>query len=164
MFFVLSKVLGFFATPSNAVASICIVGVVLYIAGRQQRGLRWLTTGVAMLLLPGFSPIGNLLLLPLSERFPAWKDDGGKPAGIIVLGGAVDGTISEARGAVEINSAAERMTEAVALARRFPEAKIVFTGGSGSMLPNAIAEAPYAERLFNDLGRPSAARGRGAVA
>jgi len=152
MFFVLSKVLGFFATPSNAMATICVVGVVLYVAGRRQSGLRWLTTGVALLLLLGFSPMGNLLLLPLSERFPAWRDDGGKPAGIIVLGGAIDGTVSATRGVVEIGSAAERMTEAVALARRFPDAKIAFTGGSGSVLPNAVGEAPFAERLLLDLG------------
>lgn len=152
MFFVLSKVLGFFATPSNAMATICVVGVVLYVIGRQRAGLRWLTTGVALLLLFGLSPLGNLLLLPLSERFPAWRDNGDKPAGIIVLGGAVDGNISAARGAVEINSAAERMTEAVAMARRYRDAKIVFTGGSGSILPNSITEAPFAERLLLDLG------------
>lgn len=152
MFFFLSKVLGFFATPSNAMASVCVIGVLLYVAGRRRAGLRCLTTGIALLLLFGFSPLGNLLLLPLSERFPAWRDEGSKPAGIIVLGGAVDGNVSAARGAVEINSAAERMTEAVAMARRFPDAKVVFTGGSGSILPNSMTEAPYAERLLQDLG------------
>lgn len=152
MFFVLSKVLGFFTTPSNAMAMICVVGIVLYVAGRQRTGLRWLTTGVALLLLFGFSPIGNLLLLPLSDRFPAWQDNGGKPAGIIVLGGAVDGTLSDARRSIELNAAAERMTEAVTLTRRFPDAKVVFTGGSGSILPNSMTEAPYAERLLLDLG------------
>ncbi|MFZ5732830.1 MAG: YdcF family protein [Pseudomonadota bacterium] len=152
MFFILSKILGFFATPSNAMASICVVGVVLYVAGRRQSGLRWLTTGVALLLLLGFSPIGNILLLPLSERFPAWRDDGGKPAGIVVLGGAIDGPGSASRGSIELNSAAERMTAAVALARQYPDARIIFTGGSGSVLPESVGEAPFAERFLHDLG------------
>lgn len=152
MFFILSKILGFFATPSNAMAMICVIGVLLYVAGRNQSGLRWLTTGVALLLLLGFSPIGNLLLLPLSERFPAWRDDGGKPAGVVVLGGAIDGPGSESRGSIELNSAAERMTATVALARRFPDARIVFTGGSGSLLPETVGEAPFAERFLHDLG------------
>lgn len=152
MFFVLSKILGFFSTPSNAIASVCVVGVVLYILGRKQGGLRWLTTGVALLLLLGFAPIGNMLLLPLSERFPAWLDNGGKPAGIIVLGGAIDGTLSTARGSVEVNAAAERVTAMLQLARRFPDAKIVYSGGSGSLNPNAPSEAPIAGQLLLDVG------------
>lgn len=156
MFFVLSKILGFFATPSNAIASICFVGIVLYIAGKKQNGLRWLTTGVALLLLLGFSPIGNWLLLPLSERFPAWSDDGGKPAGVIVLGGAIDGSLSAARGSIEVNASAERVIAMLQLARRFPDAKIVFSGGSGSLVPNAPGEAPFAGQLLRDLGIDSA--------
>ncbi len=152
MFFALSKILGFFATPSNAIASICIIGVLLYILGRRRGGLRWLTTGVALLLLFGFAPIGNLMLLPLSERFPAWKDGGNNPAGIIVLGGAIDGPLSRARGLVEVNAAAERVIAMLDLARRFPDAKIVYSSGSGSLISPSVREAPIAGEMLRDMG------------
>ena len=43
--------------------------------------------------------------------------------------------------------------EAVALARRYPEARLVFTGGSAALLrANAIDEARSAAKLFADLG------------
>ena len=152
MFFVLSKIIGFFATPSNAIASICILGIVLYLIGRQQGGLRCLTTGVALLLLFGFSPAGSLLLLPLTERFPIWQGDGRDPDGIIVLGGAIDADVSAARGALETDSAAERVIAMLELARRFPQSKIVFSGGSGNLLADSVSEAPIAERLLEQFG------------
>ena len=52
--------------------------------------------------------------------------------------------------------AAERMTEFVVLARRYPEAKLVFTGGQGSLVHGGTTEADVARRLFDALGVPEA--------
>lgn len=152
MFFVISKVLGFFATPSNAIASICVVGILLHLIGRRRVASRCLITGVALLLLFGFSPVGSLLLLPLTERFPAWQSDGRDPDGVIVLDGAINAEVSDVRGSLELDSAAERVLTMLALARRFPAAKIVFSGGSGSLVPDSPSEAPVAERLLEQFG------------
>ncbi len=63
------------------------------------------------------------------------------PTGIIVLGGSMDQLTTAARGQPTIGAAPGRMTEAVALARRFPEARIVFTGGSAASLDTEGDEA-----------------------
>jgi uncharacterized SAM-binding protein YcdF (DUF218 family) len=75
--------------------------------------------------------------------------------GIVVLGGALEQRLTEERGMPALNGAAERMTEAVALLRRHPEARLVFTGGSGSLVPGALSEADVARRLWLDLGVPA---------
>src|ERR1700736_223285 len=129
MFFVLSKVLGFFLVPSNAIAVICVLGVGLLLIQRPRAGSRIVALGVLLLLVFGYSPAGNVLLLSLSERFPAWQFDGQEPDGIIVLGGAIDSEASAARDALELDSAAERIVAMLELARRFPNARIVFSGG-----------------------------------
>jgi uncharacterized SAM-binding protein YcdF (DUF218 family) len=152
MFFSLSKILGLFAIPSNAVAMLCALGVLLLATRFRKAASRILTFSVVVLLVAGFSPLGNWLLLPLSERFPAWSAAGHPPDGIIVLGGAIDAEISQARGSLEMDTSAERIVTMLQLARRYPAARIVFTGGSSNLIETPVPEAPVAGDLLEDFG------------
>ena len=73
-------------------------------------------------------------------------------AGIISLGGAFDTVVSPARGEVALNEAAERLTAIAELARRFPDARIAFSGGSGRLIYGGATEAELAARLFESFG------------
>ena len=152
MFFLVSKIAGFFALPSNIVAALCVLGAVLLVTRFRHAGSRILLIGVAALLALGYSPFANVLLLPLSERFPAWKSDGRTPDGIIVLGGAIDSDTSLARNSLEMDSSAERIVTMLQLARKYPDARIVFSGGSGTLLQDSASEAPIAGRLLESFG------------
>lgn len=152
MFFVLSKVLGFFTSPSNIVAVLCVAGLVLQATRFARAGRRTLALGVVLLLLFGYSPLGNVLLLPLSERFPAWQANGRTPDGIIVLGGAIDPDVSAARNSLETDASAERIIGMLELARQYPHARIVYSGGSGSLVHGNVAEAPIAGALLQRFG------------
>lgn len=154
MFFALSKILGFVGTPSNLMIIAGLVGVYLLGTRFPRAGRRLMVASLLALAVAGLSPLGKALLLPLEERFPPWDAGRGAPTGIVVLGGAISPNISAGRGAPALNEAAERMTAVAELARRYPAARIVFTGGNGSLLfPDAI-EADYALRLFANLGIP----------
>jgi uncharacterized SAM-binding protein YcdF (DUF218 family) len=156
MFFVLSKVLGFFAIPSNLAIALGLLGVAL-LATRLARTGRFLTVAslIALALL-GLSPLGNALIIPLEQRFPPWDDTRGPPDGIVVLGGAITPDVSAARNEVALDEAAERVTATVALARRYPQARIVYSGGSGALIFRESSEAVWAVRLFESLGVPQA--------
>ncbi len=78
----------------------------------------------------------------------------GAPTGIIVLGGALETIVSSARGEVALNEAAERMTATAELARRYPDARIVFSGGTGNLFYDDVTESSLAERLFVSFGIP----------
>jgi uncharacterized SAM-binding protein YcdF (DUF218 family) len=152
MFFGLSRLLGFFVVPSNAVAMLCALGVLLLATRFHDAGTRILIAGVLALLVLAYSPLGNWLLLPLSERFPAWQAQGRAPDGIIVLGGAIDSERSQARGSLEMDASAERIVAMLQLARRFPAARIVFSGGSNNLIGESVPEAPIAGDLLEDFG------------
>jgi uncharacterized SAM-binding protein YcdF (DUF218 family) len=152
MFFALSKIVGFFALPSNLIATLFALGVVLQLAGRRRGAVALTTLSVGLLLVVGYSPLSNVLLLTLSERFPAWQSGGADPDGIIVLGGAIDSESTIARGEIELDSSAERIFAMLQLARRFPRARIVFSGGSSSLVGTGAAEAPIAGRLLESFG------------
>jgi uncharacterized SAM-binding protein YcdF (DUF218 family) len=152
MFFVLSKVLGFFAQPSNLLAVIGLVGALLLMTRRARLGQRLLVTCAILLVAFGFLPIGNALILPLEQRFPRWDASRGPPAGIVVLGGAIDLAVSVSRGEPALADSAERMTAAVELARTYPSARLVFSGATSELLPTDATEAEYARILLIKLG------------
>jgi uncharacterized SAM-binding protein YcdF (DUF218 family) len=153
MFFYASKTLGFFTLPSNILFTLALVGIVLMFTRLQRTGRALVVISVLLLAGAGLSPLGNALILPLEQRFPKWDETRGAPAGIVVLGGAVSPEVSAGRGEPALNEAAERMTAAAELARRYPQARIVFTGGS-SRLFGGPDEARPALRLWENLGVP----------
>jgi uncharacterized SAM-binding protein YcdF (DUF218 family) len=152
MFFALSKLLGFFALPSNTLISIGLIGLVL-LCTRYTRLASWLiVTSLVLLAIAGLSPLGNALILPLEQRFPQWDASHGAPDGIVLLGGMIAPDVSSARDTVALNEAAERITATAELARRYPDARIVMTGGSGALIFDEGAEAIFAVRQLEALG------------
>ncbi len=49
-------------------------------------------------------------------------------------------------------SAPDRIIAAAALARRYPNARVVFSGGSANLISNDAREADYAGAIFESLG------------
>ena len=157
MLFIVSKIIGFFAIPSNLVISIGVIGLFLLLTRFARAGRRLAFASLILLAILGLSPLGNALIIPLEERFPAWDPAAGPPAGIVVLGGSLSPHVSAARNVVALNEAAERLTVAAELALRYPHARILFSGGSGALIFGEGAEAEFAVRVFESFGIP---RGR----
>jgi uncharacterized SAM-binding protein YcdF (DUF218 family) len=153
MFFILSKLLGLLILPSNLVVEIGLVGIVLLLT-RHKRLASWLiVTSVVLTAFVGFSPLGNILILPLEQRFPPWDPSRGPPDGIVVLGGSIIPEIATMRGDDSaLNEAAERITATVELSRKYPNARIVFSGGNASLFEDVQSEAAIAARTFAALG------------
>ncbi len=154
--FVLSKVLWWFAQPTRLWLILTILSsLLLYTALFRQARIALLSlTIVAFIAL--VLPIDLYAMRPLEQRFPQPK----LPehiTGIIVLGGAVDQILTELYGQANLNSAAERMTEAVQLAFNYPNAKLVFSGGSAEIKPrSSFREADVAEQFYQEIGLDSA--------
>jgi len=155
MFFVLSKVLGFFALPSNDMLSLGLVGLALTGTRFRRAGQRLMTASVLLFAGFGLLPLGKLLIEPLEDRFPPWDTARGAPDGIVVLGGAIDPEFAAARGAPDLNEAADRITIVAELARKYPAARILYSGGNGRLLLRSGTEAQFAGALFETFGVPA---------
>lgn len=152
MFFILSKALGFFSWSSNIFMAIGLAGLVL-LCTRWTRLASWLiVTSLVLLAIAGYSPLANLLLLPLEDRFPQWDASRGPPDGIVVLGGVISPEVSVARNSIAIDETAERITFTAELARRYPKARIVVSGGSAALIFDGAVEAPFGKRELEALG------------
>jgi uncharacterized SAM-binding protein YcdF (DUF218 family) len=149
--FEIGKIVGFFLLPSNSLFFVTALGVLLLLTPAARFGRVLALLGAVLLAIAGYSPLGNALMLPLEQRFPPWDSSRGAPDGIVVLGGAISPAVSAARGAAALNEAAERFTVMVELARRYPGARLIFSGGDGS-LTGSGAEAEHALPLLRSLG------------
>ncbi|WP_328805775.1 YdcF family protein [Sabulicella rubraurantiaca] len=148
--FFASKIFWLFARPNTFALLLLAIGLALLWRGRRWG--RWpALLGFGWYAAVLLTPLAAWVTLPLEDRFPR-PSAPERVDGIVILGGAVETKLTEGRGIPSLNGAAERMTETVALARRYPQARIVFSGGSGLAIPGLLTEAEVARRLWESLG------------
>ncbi len=95
----------------------------------------------AILVVVGVLPVGEWLLTPLEDRFPAVTEPPDRVDGVIVLGGAVELPIAEDRHQIALNDHAERLAALIELGRHYPDARLVFTGGQDWLAGTKLSEA-----------------------
>lgn len=153
MFFYVAKILSALFWPSSVIALLVAVGTALVILRRFEAwGRRMLIAGSALLIVCGFGPVGNMLVIPLEQRF----ERGAVPAeihGVIILGGFENTAIALARGELSLNEASERLVEGTRVAMTRPNAKVVFTGADGALIGGGeTSAAGEVARALMDLG------------
>jgi len=151
MQFVLSKLTWLVTEPGNLFFILLIVAVLLLWTRWRRAARRLLVVLVAAGLIVAVLPLGTWLLLPLENRFagarlPAQVD------GVIVLGGSINQFVTRARGQPALGGSVERLLAFAELARKFPNAKLVFSGGSGHVFRQDVKEAEAAGVFFSQIG------------
>lgn len=131
-FFIASKVVWLMVRPETLLLLALGIGLLLMAARRDRVGRVVLGLTVLSLVLVALLPLGDLLLRPLETRFPA-NPRLTDVAGIIILGGGEDGAATAAWQVPAVNAAGDRLIAGIALAHRFPEARVILSGGSGSL-------------------------------
>ncbi len=145
------RALGGFVDPS-AVLVIAVLASAIAMIIRYRR-LAMFTQGiaVAIVVLFGILPGGTMLALPLEKRFPANPPLPNAIAGIIALGGTERLSQSEAWGQPTLSDPTP-IAALIALGRRYPEAKLVFSGGAAARDLPALTESKIVSDFLEELG------------
>ena len=130
MAYTLAKTFWLLAKPSNLVALLLAAGVVALWLGWHRLGTALATLGTLPLVALAVLPLGSWLLIPLENRFPPPGQLRERLDGIVVLGGAEQPAITEAREQPSISDSADRLTAMVELARRYPGTRLLYTGAA----------------------------------
>ena len=151
MFPVLTRIFWLLVQPVTLAVLLLLLGWLLSFRVKRLWSRIFLALSLLIFLVTGFTTAGYLLIMPLENRFerpaePARID------GIVVLGGGMDGEVNDVRGGFELNRSGDRMVEAVRLALRHPEAKVVIAAGPAALAMEQEAEAYAAQRLFESFG------------
>ncbi|MDM7948221.1 YdcF family protein [Hydrogenophaga sp.] len=138
--------------PLFWVVTLLAVGMLLG-TRRPAGGRRWVLAGLVILVLLGWRLPSNAVMHQLETWHPPAVQDPSAYAGVVVLGGSFESALLQVmREKVQLNAHAERLTEAVALAREHPSLPIVFTGGCVDTGEGFVAEAELAHRFFTQMG------------
>ncbi len=153
MFFIASKTLGVFVQPLNLLFSLIGLAGILLIFGKRKIAGKILIWVCALFILCGYTQIADLALSILERQtdLPATTQFDEKPLGIIVLGGTTTSNKQVRTDWYHLNSSAERITEAIILAKKYPSALLVFTGGSGDLKGKKNDEALAFRILFEQM-------------
>ncbi len=152
MFFFLSKTAGLLLRPSVAIMAIGVAGLLLMPTRWRRAGTRLLVVSFVLLLIAGVSPLADMLTHTLESRFPKWDAARGAPDGIVVLGGAISPSLSRRHGEAIVGEDAGRVIAIAKLARAYPKARIVYSGGDGTLSGKGGAEAEYLQSLLDSFG------------
>ncbi len=154
LIFALSKFAGIILDPQTALFLLTALGAMLLCRARTARWGRRLVTGaVAATGLLWIVPLGSWWLGALESRFAQPDPLPGRVDGIVVLGGDVDPGLVRRAGAFAVGDGGmPRLTATANLARRYPAARIVFTGGSGALFAPEDRDADAARPLLAALG------------
>lgn len=152
-FFLLSKILWGLLSPSSVVIWVLLVVALLLWMGYVRSARRIVT----LISLAGFFilayPVSDYLMYPLESRFAKPEIMPEKIDGIIVLGGAEQLKLSLSWNQAEVGSAAERILSAAELSRLYPEATVIYTGGSNLVqMQNIDTNGKVSETLLTQAG------------
>jgi len=150
MFFVLSKVFWMLAQPSHWLGFLVLATAICLVL-RWNKAARFFGVAAALLLV-----LAGFLAVPLARNLenryprPPW------PAhvdGILMLGSGFDTALFRARGAPATNDGIWRVEAGFAAARRYPGARLVFSGGSGALGGAPFSEAETARMVLAEMGQ-----------
>jgi uncharacterized SAM-binding protein YcdF (DUF218 family) len=150
MSFTASKILWWIANPGNLLVTALTLGLLCLLLGRRRLGLGLLILATASCIALTLLPVRVWVLRPLENRFP-FPQALDHVDGVIVLGGMINAELSADRGQPVLTDSAERLVAFADLARRFPQAKLVFTGGSASLFDDD-READVARTVMAQIG------------
>jgi uncharacterized SAM-binding protein YcdF (DUF218 family) len=141
--------MAFLSVPSNLLLLSAIVSFILLIF-RRRLGAILAVLSLAAFSIGSLSPLGNMLLTPLEQRFPerVYPPD---IQGIIVLGGSYDTVSHGYLSTIVLQEDAEPLAVMADLGRRYPKAKIIFSGGTPGSV-SGPSEADIVKHYFVSFG------------
>ncbi len=155
IFWVVSKVIWSLLAPEVLLLFLLILGTCLLWTRHSKRGHNIITFSVVIIALITILPFSDLILSPLENRFPVPKKLPNKVSGIIVLAGAEEISVTSDRNQPSLNSGGERLTTFIWLANNYPDAMLVFSGGSGSLFNQKQKSVDTARMIFEQVGLDS---------
>jgi uncharacterized SAM-binding protein YcdF (DUF218 family) len=147
--FELGKVFIFVFHPARIAFVLLCAGILLLFSRRWRMGRALLAGLLVLSATLGTVPAGDWLLNKLEYRFPRPAELPPRVDGIILLGGEINAVRTLATG-LPVMGRAARLLAFAELSRRFPDARLVFSGGSGRLFDQTAEAAamPIAMRAI----------------
>lgn len=154
MFFLLSKIIWALITPASMAFLLLVAGLPALRRGCRA-GFSLIILAALILFTFGVLPVGHNLMAGLEQVASKPEPMPERISGILVLGGGMEIGASKISGLPEVNDGADRILAGLTLARRYPDAKLVFSGGSGALINQDLRESGVLKQLLANIGFPA---------
>ena len=150
--FVFSKLIWILGQPLSLAFFFGALGVLAALLRRRAIGLVCSSLSALILFVALFTSAGAVLTQGLEDRFPRAAADPVDLKCMVVLGGGFATEVTTVRGGYDLNAAGDRFVEALRLALKYPQARILVSGGDGTITGHDEGDAVIAERMFSAFG------------
>lgn len=149
-----AKLFWLLAEPGSLLLAALLAGTALLFTPWRRQGRAVVAAVAVAVAAIALLPIGQLALKPIEDRFPPPAVLPDRIDGILVLGGVIDGYVIGKRGIPKslVAAGSPRLDAFLMLAKRYPHARHVFTGGSITLIQGRDTEADVVRRIFARLG------------
>ena len=156
MFYYASKIVWFLVNPVTILGLMALITSVLCFVDRPRLRRAFAAITAVFVIVVMTVPVGSYINMTIENRFPANPPLPASIDGIIVLGGAVDPEMTTARGQFAVGGSFDRVIVFAELAERYPDARLVYSGGSHAWIAGegeAAMVGPLLRRLGVDTDR-----------
>ncbi|ABC88928.1 hypothetical conserved protein [Rhizobium etli CFN 42] len=150
--FLISKLVWIFCQPLSLAFLLVFFTLIAILLRWRALSILGATASALILFVTLYTTAGNLLMQGLEQRFAKPAADPENLQCVIVLGGAFENEVNTARHGIEFNGGADRFIEALRLAQKFPQSRILISGGDGSISGIYEGDAAASERFFPLFG------------
>ena len=152
MAFYLSKILWDIFSPFNLIIFLIFIGTFFNFINFRRFSKIIYSLVLILILLTGILPTGQYMIYLLEKNYSVKKNLPDNIDGILILGGATNPLLTKDHNQIVLNDSAERITESIKLIKKYPNSKVVFAGGSGSLLYPNLSHSAVAKRFYESFG------------
>jgi len=151
MFFYLSKIFWTFFNPINLLVILLLIGIFFQLI-RKKIYKRIYQINLILFFLIVFFPTGTFLLWKLENTYPKQEIINNDIDGVLILGAGIDEFMTHEYKQMILNDRIERITESAKIIKKFPNAKIIYSGGNGTFSKPELGSDEVANIFYKQLG------------
>ena len=152
MSFYLSKILWFIINPFNIFILFIFIGFFSHFFLRNNFYKIIFFFTVMIFIFFAVMPTGKYMIYQLEKKFHSEILFPKQIDGILILSGATNPILTKEFDQINLNGSIERLTESIQLHKKYPKAKFVFSGGSGSLYNQELTHSDVAIKFFIQQG------------
>ena len=150
MSFYLSKILWMIISPLNILLIFLFFGFILSFFSNKIFSIIFYSLTLVFFIIIAVAPTGAFMIYQLEKKYHELESLPNKLDGILILSGATNPVLTREYNQISLNGSAERLTESIKLMKKYSNAKIIFSGGSGSIYHN-VTHAEAAKLFFTNF-------------
>tara|TARA_B100000945_G_scaffold311349_1_gene304456 strand:- start:1379 stop:2167 length:789 start_codon:yes stop_codon:yes gene_type:complete len=150
-FFYFSKKLWFYFNPVNIFLFLLFVGIIFNFTKKRLHKFVNLIIFILFIIIV-ILPTGKYFLWKLEGSYSIPRTFNKEVDGILILGGGMNEFLTYQYDQMNLNDNVDRLTESIYLMRKFPNAKVIFSGGVATLSKPKLTGADVAKIFYKRMG------------